>query len=94
MIDHQFSKHPSINQDDLGTTAARDAGRPTAHAAPLALQSPDFLAEHSLAHTFDTLKYYARWTPSGNINHVWVLEGTLVWTPRPAIVQEGALIAT
>ena len=38
-----------------------------------------------------TLKYYARWIPSGNANHVGVLERTPVRTPSPVSVGEGSL---
>jgi integrase len=38
-----------------------------------------------------TLKYYARWIPSGNANHVGVLERTLVRTLSLVPVGEGAL---
>jgi integrase len=38
-----------------------------------------------------TLRYYARWIPSGNANHVGVLERTLVRTPSAVPVEETAL---
>ena len=38
-----------------------------------------------------TLKYYARWIPSGNANHVGVLEGTLVRTPSSAPLEQGVV---
>lgn len=40
-----------------------------------------------------TLKYYARWIPSGDTNHVGVLERTPVRTPRSASVHENVLAA-
>ncbi len=40
-----------------------------------------------------TLKYYARWIPSGNANHVGVLERTPVRTLSPVSVEEGSLMA-
>ncbi len=40
-----------------------------------------------------TVKYYARWIPSGNANHVAVLERTLVRTPNTQSVQEDVLTA-
>lgn len=38
-----------------------------------------------------TLRYYARWIPSGNANHVGVLERTLVRTPSVVALKEGAI---
>jgi integrase len=38
-----------------------------------------------------TLKYYPRWIPSGDANHVGVLERTPVRTPSPLPVAEDTL---
>ena len=37
-----------------------------------------------------TLRYYARWIPSGDANHIGVLERTLVRTPSTLPVKDGA----
>lgn len=56
---------------------------------------PLLYVSQQLGHTKPTitLKYYARWIPSGNANHVGVLERTPVRTPSPVSVQENVLTA-
>ena len=77
---------PSLSPYDLRHTYASlllSAGVPLLYVA------------HQLGHSKPTitLKYYARWIPSGNANHVGVLERTLVRTPTSELVQAGALAA-
>lgn len=54
---------------------------------------PLLYVAQQLGHTKPTitLKYYARWIPSGNTNHVGVLERTPVRTPSGQPIQESVV---
>ena len=56
---------------------------------------PLLYVAQQLGHTKPTitLKYRSRWIPSGNANHVGVLERTLVRTPGDALAENGELVA-
>lgn len=54
---------------------------------------PLLYVAHQLGHSKPTitLKYYARWIPSGNANHVGVLERPLVRPPRSVSIEGGTV---